>query len=117
MKKGATVLLLGAVLMASAALATEPAKTTTPATKAAAKAPAAAEQMAKGAITALDAAKKTVTVKGTAATWTFETSSTTTFYANKKAAAWGDLKVGQQVSVHFQTKGAQKTATKITVVG
>jgi Cu/Ag efflux protein CusF len=117
-KKGAAVLLLGAAVMASAAMASDaakssqPAKPATPATQVVAK-----SEMAKGAITAIDAAKKTVTVKGTAATWTFETASTTKFYAAKKAAAWGDLKVGAQVSVHYQTKGNQKIASKISVEG
>ncbi len=114
MKKGAVLLLLGAVVMSGAALASETAKSTQSAAKPAVKA-AVKMEMAKGSISAIDAAKKTVTVKGAAASWTFETESATKFVANKKAGAWGDLKVGEQVSVQFETKGAQKIATRIIV--
>ena len=113
MKKGAAVLFLGAAMIASVAMASDAAKSSQPAKPAAQV--VAKSDVAKGAITAIDAAKKTVTVKGTSATWTFETASTTKFYAAKKSAAWGDLKVGAHVSVHYQTKGAQKIASKISV--
>ena len=116
MKKGAAVLLLGAVVMANAAMASDAAKSSQPAAKPAAQATVKSE-MARGAITALDAAKKTVTVKGASATWTFETASSTKFFAAKKSAAWGALKVGEQVSVHYQTQGNQKIASKISVIG
>jgi Cu/Ag efflux protein CusF len=112
-KKGAVVLLLGAVLTAGAALAGDAPKTTAASS---AKPAAAKPEMAKGTITAIDAAKKTITVKG-ASTWTFETGSTTAFVANKKAGAWGDLKVGEKVVVQFQSKGAEHVATKIVVEG
>jgi Cu/Ag efflux protein CusF len=114
-KKGAAVLLLGAAVMTSAAMASDAAKSSPPAKPAAQV--VAKSEMARGAISAIDAAKKTVTVKGTGATWTFETASATKYYAAKKSAAWGDLKVGAQVSVHYQTKGNQKIASKITVEG
>jgi Cu/Ag efflux protein CusF len=109
-KKGAVVLLLGAVLTAGVALAGDAPKTTA----ASAAKPAAKPEMAKGTITAIDDAKKTITVKG-AATWTFETGSTTAFVANKKAGAWSDLKVGEKVAIQFQMKGAERVATKVVV--
>jgi hypothetical protein len=66
---------------------------------------------AKGAVTAMDATAKTVTVGDK----TFATTDTTKYMAHGKKAMMSDVKVGDMVSVMYTKDGDTMTATKVTV--
>jgi hypothetical protein len=66
---------------------------------------------AKGAITAMDATAKTITVGDK----TFATTDTTKYMAHGKKSMMSDLKVGDMVSVSYTKDGDTMTATKVTV--
>jgi hypothetical protein len=66
---------------------------------------------AKGAITAMDATAKTITVGDK----TFATTDSTKYTAHGKKSMMSDLKVGDTVSVSYTKDGDTMTATKVTV--
>jgi len=66
---------------------------------------------AKGAVTAMDATAKTITVGDK----TFATTDTTKYMAHGKKAMMSDVKVGDMVSVSYTKDGDTMTATKVTV--
>src|SRR5436305_2368536 len=66
---------------------------------------------AKGAVTAMDATAKTITVGDK----TFATTDTTKYMAHGKKATMSDVKVGDTVSVTYTKDGDTMTATKVTV--
>jgi hypothetical protein len=66
---------------------------------------------AKGAVTAMDATAKTITVGDK----TFATTDTTKYMAHGKKAMMSDVKVGDTVSVSYTKDGDTMTATRVTV--
>jgi hypothetical protein len=66
---------------------------------------------AKGAITAMDATAKSITVGDK----TFATTDTTKYMAHGKKTMMSDLKVGDTVSVSYTKDGDTMTATRVTV--
>jgi hypothetical protein len=66
---------------------------------------------AKGAVTAMDATAKTITVGDK----TFATTDTTKYMAHGKKSMMSDLKVGDTVSVSYTKDGDTMTATRVTV--
>jgi len=114
MKKAAAVLLTGAFLLSGGALASVAGDhAATPSDQA----PAAREMVLQGEIVALDAARKTVTVKGGAGQVVFRTENSTRFSRGENAAVWGDLKVGEKVSVTYREQDSEKVAVRIVLGG
>jgi hypothetical protein len=66
---------------------------------------------AKGAVTAMDATAKTITVGSN----TYTTSDATKYMAHGKKAMMTDVKVGDTVSVSYTKDGDTMTATRVTV--
>jgi Domain of unknown function (DUF5666) len=66
---------------------------------------------AKGAVTAMDATAKTLTVGSN----TYTVTDTTKYMAHGKKAMMTDVKVGDTVSVSYTKDGDTMTATKVTV--
>jgi hypothetical protein len=82
-----------------------------------AAAPAAASSNAKGSVSAVDASGMSFSVKGKGGEWTFKLADKATLKAGYKTIAFGDLKVGDWVSVDYTTSGSDKQATAVTVLG
>lgn len=93
---------------ATSATATKATKTTTTTKTTTAKKSTASH--AHGAITAVDATAKTVTIKDT-----YTTSDTTKITDGGKAITLGDLKVGDTIYVTYAKNGDKNDASKITV--
>jgi len=113
-KQGSAVLLLGAMLVSGAALASESPRHAPSATPAAQHV-AAKTWTTHGIISAVDASKRTVTVREERASWLFETTAATKFLSAQKPGAWNDLKVGDKVAVAYQLRGTQRIAQEVTI--
>lgn len=114
MKQGSAVLLLGAMLVSGAALASQPpryAAATTPTTQQA----VARTWKARGVISVLDAANKSLSIREGKTTWTFQTSADTQFLAAQRPSSWNDLKVGSKVTVAYVLRGAERIAEQIRI--
>lgn len=112
MKKVAALLLAGAFLVTAGALASVAGERAgSPADQTASE----QEMTVRGEIVALDAAKKSVTVKGDAGEVVFHTETATRISRGESVAVWNDLKVGEKVSVTYREQGSQKIAVRITL--
>jgi hypothetical protein len=71
---------------------------------------------AKGNITSIDDAAMAFSSNWKKKDATYKTTDMTIFRANKKKAAFSDLKVGQTVNVKFHLDGQDRIADRVVVV-
>ncbi|KAB2966984.1 MAG: hypothetical protein F9K18_04850 [Thermoanaerobaculia bacterium] len=113
MKKVAALLLAGAFLVTAGALASDVAgeRAATLADQSA----SAQEMTVHGKIVALDATKKSVTVKGDEGELVLRTETATRISRGENVLVWNDLKVGEEVTVTYREQGSERIAVRITL--
>ena len=74
-----------------------------------------ATKTAKGAVTAVDPAGNSLSVKGTTGDWTFMVTATTKIEKAGKPIKLADVKVGDDVTVWYMTNAGKNEASKIIV--
>lgn len=69
----------------------------------------------RGAVTAVDAAAKTITCHWKSGDMTFKTTDKTQYTMGGKPGSWADVKTGETVSVAYHDEGADHVAETVRI--